>query len=163
MWDAVSGGLQPQPWHHHVIWAPPYPNFPNIWPHLRRFNSVRMHPHAHPTHMILLKHLTYIHMMWVTVRGGLQPQPWHHNVIWARPYPNFPTFAPHLHRYYSVRMHPCAHPHMKVLKLFIFIQYGYGMQSVVVYSLNCDTTTSCWLHLTPIFRCLPTTGTGITV
>jgi hypothetical protein len=33
------------------------------------------------------------------------------------PYPNFPNFGPHLHRYNSVTVHQCAHPqHMKVLK-----------------------------------------------
>ncbi len=34
MWDAVSGGLQPQPCDHNIIWAPPYaiPRFPKNWP-----------------------------------------------------------------------------------------------------------------------------------
>ena len=41
---------------------------------------------------------------------------------------------------------------MKVLKHFIYIYYRCGMQSVVVYSLNHDTTTSFGLHLTPIFQ-----------
>jgi hypothetical protein len=40
-------------------------------------------------------------------------------------------------------MHPYAHPqHLKVLKHFIYIQYGCGMQSLGVWSLNHDTTTS---------------------
>jgi hypothetical protein len=73
-------------------------------------------------------------------------------LVWAPPYPNLPKFGPHLHRYTSVRVHPYAHPqHMKVLKHFIYMQYGCGMQSVVVYSLNHDTTRSFGLHLTPIF------------
>ncbi len=38
---------------------------------------------------------------------------------------------------------------MKVLKHFIYIQYGCEMQSVVVYSLNHDTTMSFGLRLTP--------------
>ncbi len=57
MWDKVSGGLQPQPWHHNVIWAPPYPNTPKFCPHLLRYNSVRVHPYAHPQHKKLLEHL----------------------------------------------------------------------------------------------------------
>ncbi len=66
--------------------------------------------------------------------------------IWAPPYPNFPKFGPHLHMYNSVRVHPYTHPqHMKVLDIFIHIQCGCGMQSVVVYSLNHDTTA----HLGP--------------
>jgi len=66
---------------------------------------------------------------------------WHHNVIWDSPYPSFPKFGHHLHRYDSVRVHPCAHPqHMKVLKHFVCFQNGCGRQSVVAYSLNHDTT-----------------------
>ncbi len=57
MWDAVSGGLQPQPWHHHnVIWAPPNPNFPNFSHNLLKYNHVRVHPFAHPQHVKVLKH-----------------------------------------------------------------------------------------------------------
>ncbi len=86
------------------------------------------------------------------------------SVLWALPYPNFPKFGPHLHRYNSVRVHPYAHPkHMKVLKYFLYIQYGCGMQSVVVYSLNHDITMSFGLHLTLIFKHLAPTCTGITV
>ena len=61
-------------------------------------------------------------------------------------------------------MHPYAHPqHMKVLKHIVYFQYGCGMQSVVAYSLNHDTTMSFGLHLTPIFQNLAPTCTCITV
>ncbi len=84
--------------------------------------------------------------------------------IWALPYPNFPKFGPHLHRYNRVRVHSYAHPqHMKVLNHFLYIQYECEMQSGMVYSLNHDTITSFGLHLTPIFKNLPPTCTGITV
>ncbi len=84
--------------------------------------------------------------------------------IWALPHPNFPKFGPHLHMHNRVRVHPYAHPqHMKVLNHFLYIQYGCGMQSVVVYSLNHDTITSYGLRLTPIFQNLPPTCTGITM
>jgi hypothetical protein len=54
--------------------------------------------------------------------------------------------------YNSVRVHPYAHPqHMKVLQHIVYFQYGCGMQSMVTYSLNHDTTMSFGLHLTPIF------------
>ncbi len=96
--------------------------------------------------------------MWDAVSGGLEPQSWHHSVIWALPYPNFQKFGPHLHKYNSVRVHPYAHPqHMKVLKHFIHIQYGCGMQSLRAYSLNNDTTTSFGIHLTSIFQNLAPT------
>ncbi len=81
--------------------------------------------------------------MWDAVDGGSKPQPWHHNIIQARPYPIFPKTHHHLHTYYSIRMHPYAHPqHLKVLKHFLYIHYGCGMQSMGVWSLNHDTATS---------------------
>jgi len=67
------------------------------------------------------------------------------------PYPNFPNISSRLHMYNSVMLHPYAHPqHMKVLNHFLYIQYRCGMQSVVVYSLNHDTTMSYGIHLTPV-------------
>jgi hypothetical protein len=79
MWDAVSSGLQPQPWHHNIIWAPPYPNFANFGPHLRRFNSVGMHPYAHQQHMKVLKHLYTSNMdvgcsQWWFTASNMSPQ-----------------------------------------------------------------------------------------
>jgi hypothetical protein len=52
--------------------------------------------------------------------------------------PNFPNFGPHLLKSnYNVRMHPYARPqHMKVSKHFICIQYGYVMQSGVIFSVK---------------------------
>ncbi len=83
-------------------------------------------------------------------------------VAWAPPYPNFPKFGPHLHRYNSVRVHPYAHPqHMKVLNHFVHIQYGCGMQSVVAYSLNRDTTMSFGPRLTTSFQNFALTCTGV--
>ncbi len=86
------------------------------------------------------------------------------------PLPQFFKIGPHLHMYNRVRVHPCAHPqHMKVLNRFLYIQYGCGMQSGMVYSLNHDTwaspypKTSYRLHLTPIFQNLAPTCTGTTV
>ena len=102
--------------------------------------------------------------MWDEVSGGLQPQPWHHNDIWVSPYPNFPKFGPHLHRYNSETVHPYAHSqHMKVLKHFMHIEYGCGMKSVVVYSLNHDTRTSFGHRLTSISQNLAPTCTDRTV
>ena len=50
----------------------------------------------------------------------------------------------------AIMMHPYAHPqHLKVLKPFVYIQYGCGMQSMGVFSLNHDTTTSYKLGHTP--------------
>jgi hypothetical protein len=56
--------------------------------------------------------------MWDAVNGGLKPQP-HHNIIQDWPHPIIPKSHPHLHMYYSIWMHPYAHPqHLRVLKLF---------------------------------------------
>ncbi len=88
----------------------------------------------------------------VNGNGGLQPQPWSYNIILAWPYPIFPKTHPHLPKYYNIRMHPYAHPqHLKVLKHFVYIQYWCGMQSMGVWSLNNDTTTSYRLGHTPYY------------
>jgi hypothetical protein len=52
--------------------------------------------------------------------------------------------------YYGIRVYPYAHPqHLKVLKYFLYIQYGYGMQLMEAVGLNHDTTTSYRLGHTP--------------
>ena len=61
--------------------------------------------------------------------------------------PIFLKIHPHLYGHNSVRVHPYAHPqHLKVLKHFLFIQYGCGIQSLAlgvwIWSLNHDTTQS---------------------
>jgi hypothetical protein len=161
--ESVRGGLQSQPSHHIVIWAPPYPNFPKCGPNLHRYNSVSVHPYAHPQHMKVLEH--FISNMdvgcsqrWFTA-STMTPQ-----CNLGSALPQFSKMWPSPAQIYSVRVHPYAHPqHVKVLKHFIYIQYGRGMQSVVVYSLNHDTTTSFGLRLTPIFQNVAPTCTGITV
>ena len=84
--------------------------------------------------------------MWDAVNGGFLPQPWHHNIIPAWPYPMSSKIQPHLHTYYGYNAHP---QHLKVLKHFVYIQCGCGMQSMGVFSLNHDTTTSYRLGHTP--------------
>ncbi len=57
--------------------------------------------------------------------------------------PNSPKIHTHLQRHISVRVHPHVHPqHIKVLKYFVFIFYGCGMQSTGLWSLNHDFTIS---------------------
>jgi hypothetical protein len=69
----------------------------------------------------------------------------------------------HLVRYYGIRVYPYAHPqHLKVIKHFVYIQYGCGMQSMGVCSLNLDTTASYELGHTPVFLKFAPTCTCIT-
>jgi hypothetical protein len=79
----------------------------------------------------------------------LQPQLWHHNVIWLNLTPPAMTPQHHLAQPYptctgvTVRLDPQAQPqHMNVLKHFIYLQYGCGMQFGTSCSLNHDTITS---------------------
>jgi hypothetical protein len=143
IWDAVNGGLQPQPWHHNIIvQARPYPICPKTHPHLHTYYSMRIHPYAHPQHLKVLKHFVYIHY-----RCGMQSMGvWSLNHDTATSYrlgntpfslKSTPTWTT------AIMMHPYAHPqHLKVLKHFIYIQYGCGMQSMRVFCLNHDTATS---------------------
>ncbi len=72
--------------------------------------------------------------------GASTITPHHHSDLAM---PNFPKIHPHQYRRNSVRVHPYAHPqHLKVLKHFLYIQYGCEMQSMGICSLNHDLTTS---------------------
>jgi hypothetical protein len=153
MWDTVCGGLEPQPWHYNIARAQPCPNFPKIHPQLQGKGRPICPSTAYQGAKTRCIQMIW---MWDTVNGGLQPQPWHHNIIQAQPYPIFPKIHPHLHMYYGIRVHPYAHPQLiKVLKHFAYIQYGCGIQSMGVCSLNHDTTTSYRLSHTPFFLKLP--------
>ena len=85
MWDAVNGGLQPQPWHHNIIqaWrAQPCHLSPKIHPHLNRYYGYNDAPICPSTASQGAKTLC-IHpiWMWDAVNEGFQPQPWHCNII----------------------------------------------------------------------------------
>ncbi len=73
--------------------------------------------------------------MWDAVNGGFQPQPRHHNIIQAWPYPISSKIQPHLHTYYGYKGVP-------ICPSTAYIQYGCGMQSMEVCSINHNTTTS---------------------
>jgi hypothetical protein len=114
--------------------------------------------------------------MWDAVNRGLQPQPWSYNIIrqWGfsastmtpqhhtgSAIPLFPWNSPpsaHAMVWYGIRVHRYAHlQHLKVLKHFAYIQYGCGMQSMGVWSLNHDTAISYRLGHTPFpLKTLPT-------
>jgi len=84
--------------------------------------------------------------------------------FWLRLTPIFQNLPPPPAQYTCVRVHPNAIPqHMKVLKHFIYMDYGCVMQSGVVYSHNKVKTMSFQLRLTPIFQNLPPPSTVITV
>jgi hypothetical protein len=76
----------------------------------------------------------------ITTSLGLSPTP-----IFLKP-------TLDLHRLNNVGVHSYAHPqHIKVLKHFVYIWYGYGMQFTRVWSLNHDITTALRLSPAPIF------------
>ena len=76
---------------------------------------------------------------------------------------NCPKFGLYLHRCNYVRVCLYAHPqHMKVLKHFIYIQYGHEKQSRVVYSLQTWHHDVTWTLPFPHFSKLaPTTCIGV--
>jgi hypothetical protein len=106
------------------------------------YYGIKVYPYAHPQHLKVLKHFAYIHYGCGMQSMGVCSLI-HDTTIQAQPYPSFPKIHPHLHMYYGIRVYPYAHPqHLKVLKHFVYIQYGCGMQSKGVCGLNHDTTTS---------------------
>ncbi len=32
--------------------------------------------------------------MWDAIYGGFEPQPWHYNITWAQPYPDYQKTTP---------------------------------------------------------------------
>ena len=90
------------------------------------------------------KRFIYPIWIWDAVNGGLQPQLWSYNIMQARPYPISSKNHPHTCTCNMARrMHPYDRPqHLKVLKHFVYIHYGCGMQSMGVCCFNHDTTTS---------------------
>jgi len=127
--------------HNNVILASPYPIFPKFSSHRQRYNSVMVHPYAHPQHMKLLNHFIYIHYG-CEMQSAVAHSVNHDTTMSFRL--NLTRISQNLSPTctgISVRVHPYAHPqHMKVLKHYVYFQNGCGRQSVVAYSLNHDTT-----------------------
>ena len=85
MLDAVSGGPQPQPWFHNIIWCNLTTPF---------FQKITDHPPEQvlqckgapicPSRVYECAQTLHIPPIWMldAVWDLLQPQPWHHNVIW---------------------------------------------------------------------------------
>ena len=97
MSEAFWSGYQPQPWRCGIIFTPQVTLTSQIWGQLGRCNDVRVHPYSLETTYQWLKHYIYVIQMiwmWDTVNGGLQPQPWHHNIIQAQSYTIFPKITP---------------------------------------------------------------------
>jgi len=141
----------------------PFPQ--KITPTCTRITAIRVYQYAHPHHLKVLKHFIYIqygcgmHSMGVcslnhdtatSYRLGhtlfslkFTPTctwPWQCNIIQARPYSSFSIIHPHLHVYYSIRMHPYAHPqHLKVLKHFVYPIWMW------------DAFNGCWQPLVKVF------------
>ena len=132
-WDGLQVCLEPQPLHYNITQTQtwPYPNLPRIHCQLAKSYRCKGAPIC-PSAAYQGSKSIFIHMtwMWDGLQVGLEPQTWHYNMIWAQPCPNFPKILPHLHRHHSVRVHPYAHPWLtKVLKHFVYIWYGCGMDS----------------------------------
>jgi hypothetical protein len=91
--------------------------------------------------------------MWNALHGGLSLNHEITSSLGLRSTSISPKINPDLHRHNSVRVDPYAHPqHIKVLKHFVYIQYGCGMQSEAYVNHSHDITTSLRLRSTPISR-----------
>ena len=158
MCDALQVGLERQPWHYNITWAWAQPNFPKIHPRPAQAEQCKG-AHICPSAAYQGAETLCIHIkwMWDALQAGLEPQPWHYNITQAPPTPIFLKSSPNLHRHSRVlRAHTYAHPqHIKVLKHFVYIWYGCGMQSEADCSLNNETTIPFALTHTPIFNNSP--------
>ncbi len=126
MWEAIKGGLPPQPWHHGIISSRQSPRIAKNLTQLQLCsNIVRVHLYAYLPYWKVLKHCLDVHYgwgnqsqvvyslnrdimasfpldsqpelpksiyicsmwMWEAIKGGNQPQQWHHGIIsiWQSP------------------------------------------------------------------------------
>ncbi len=101
-------GLEPQPWPYNITRAQPYPNHPKIHPQpgqVRQCEGASIYPcTANQGAQRLCIHIIW---MWDAAWSLLQHQPWHLNIILARPYPNFSKFGPH-----PTQVLQCKNAHM---------------------------------------------------
>jgi hypothetical protein len=149
---------------HHIktsLQLSPTPIFLHSTHHLHRHSSIGVDKYAHPLHVKVLKHFIYIQYECRMQSTGV----WslnHYITTSLRLSPTliFLNSTPDLHRHYCIRVDPYAHvrvkpyahpQQIKVLKHFIYVQYGCGMQSTGAWSLNHLITTSYRLSHTPIF------------
>ncbi len=82
-------------WHHsHSTVTKNWQNLTQIC-QLRQCNSVRVHLYAYIPHWKVLKHF-YIWLLWIceVIKGGLEPQPWHHGIISTWHHPELPKSDP---------------------------------------------------------------------
>jgi hypothetical protein len=103
------------------------PNYQNLG-QLCQCNSVRVHPYAHPQHLNVLKHISYIQYgcgkKAVVVNSlNIIIMPSFHS---SHAGPNYQNLG-QLCQCNSVRVHPYAYPqHMMVLKCFLHNQHDVG-------------------------------------
>jgi hypothetical protein len=88
--------------------------------------------------------------MYEAIKGGLQPQPWHHSIIYTQlNRPRIANIWPSLVGV-TEQVHSYAHRHhWKGLKYFIYVKYQCEKESKVVYSLNHDSMASFTLDSDP--------------
>ncbi len=94
IWEAIKGGLEPQPWHHGIISTQHHPEFPKSDPSL----AVSRYKGALIRLCTSLKGKLTLHIrpIWMceAIKGGLQPQPWHHGIISTRQSPRIAKIWP---------------------------------------------------------------------
>jgi hypothetical protein len=62
---------------------------------LCRCNSVRVHLYAYLSHWKVLKHFYVCPLLfWEAIKGGLEPQPWHHGIISTQQSPRIAKIWP---------------------------------------------------------------------
>jgi hypothetical protein len=148
--DAVSGGLEPQPQPYNITPTWPCPNFPKIHPHPYGRNWVRVHPYAHPQHLKVLKHVVYIQYGCGKQSMGVCSLNHDTATSYRLGHTPFPLkFTPTCTCNASL---VCTHMPIHSISRCsntLYIQYGCGMQSLGVCSLNHDLTTSYRLSAQP--------------
>jgi hypothetical protein len=108
------------------------------------YYRISMHPHACPLHLRVIQHFVYIQYGCGMQSMGVFSLNHDTTTSFRLGHTQFHLkFTPTCTHFTAVRMHSHAHSqHLKVIKHFVYIQYGCGMQLMGVWSLNNDAITS---------------------
>ena len=111
------------------LFTPSSPDYPNLGQlDGQQCNSAKVHPYAYPQHMNMLKHFLYIQYGCGQEVSCIVAPTMSTCHYFTPPSPDYPNLGQLVHQHCnSARVHPYAYPHhMKLLKHFVYIQYGYG-------------------------------------
>ncbi len=164
-WEAINGGLQPQPLHHGLISTRLSPRIAKILP---ISCVVKVQGCTHMPTCLIERCWNTLYMSNMDVGSNLQWSTASTISSWHHFHPTVTQYCQNLtqlRQCNGVRVHSYAYVnHWKVKKHFIYVHYGCGKKSKVDYSLNHDIMASFLLNSHPeLLQTIHSGFSGVTV